>query len=149
MKRMLKRLPFRLPIYMGPPNHMRYPYIDLALNIKGCDLVDTFGTDASCGPQFVSLKLTKVLDFVGNQTKAFKFDLFSEENTIPKFTLPFQYLIAYFVAVTCDDVDLCRYLESMFLIINKSGQVLILNHFKEPTHDRKSSSIFFKYVVEE
>ena len=59
---------------MVPPSHIRYLNIDLDLN-NGIrrDLVDTFGTDASYGSQFASLKLSKVLNFVENLTKVFKF----------------------------------------------------------------------------
>ena len=59
---------------MGPPSHMRYPDIDRVLN-KGNDdgLVCDFGTDASCDPRCVSLKLTKACGLVGNLINASKF----------------------------------------------------------------------------
>ena len=60
---------------------------------------------------------------------------------MPKLTVPFKYLILYFVAVTCDGVALCRYPESILVIVDKSGRVLILNQCKEPTYHRKSFSI--------
>ena len=118
----------------GPPSHIRYPEMERDLNkSKYVGASVDLGTLASCGPQFASVKVKTLLGSVGNFTNASRLILCLEVNCIPYDNVPLRYLIAYLAAEMCDGVALCRYLESILVIVERSGRVHVPNQVSDPT----------------
>ena len=79
-----------------------------------------FGTLASCGPQFASVKVKTLLGSVGNFTNTSRLKLCLEANCMPYESVSLRYLIAYFAAEMCDGVALWRYRDSILVMVERS-----------------------------
>ena len=61
---------------------------------------------------------------------------------MPRFLVPFRYLIAYLAASICFGEGFAWYRARMFVIVAKSGLVPRLSHNNEPTYDLILVTVF-------
>ena len=112
---------------MGPFVHSMNPDIERLLK-RSRGGAFGLGFDWSCGPQLASVNGVIFVGSSGNLTKASSLELRPLVNEMPRYLVPFRYRPTCLHASKWAFVAHCVYFDNMFVIVAKSGRVLVASH---------------------